>query len=134
MPPPNEMLCSSSERTELNAKRTAEVLAMWSTRADICPLLTSSYSNYMKVLPAPKAEETLTPDRWPNTGEPPFTTYTDDWYGTLDYIMLEASRVQPAAIAELPGVKVVTKETAIPNSTFPSDHLSIVADLRVISA
>lgn len=66
------------------------------------------------------------------TGEPPFTHFVDRYRGTLDYIMVTdegekegASRLGAVSLLEIPTEEEVSKQTALPNDMFSSDHLCI---------
>jgi len=60
---------------------------------------------------------------------PAFTNFTKDFQGTLDYILhtLETVEVRP-----LPSQAECCSETALPNSQHGSDHLPLVATLRLV--
>merc|ERR1711924_466417 len=63
-----------------------------------------------------------------------FTNFVNDFHGTLDYILTSPGL---ASVKRLPGV---SKEElrpdgvqgGLPNDMYPSDHLSIAADLELI--
>jgi hypothetical protein len=58
-------------------------------------------------------------------GEPPFTTYTVEWKGTLDYIFLWGDSLRVEGILDLPDPN--TMEPGIPNEVYPSDHIPLIA-------
>uniref|UniRef100_A0A6B2LCQ0 Endonuclease/exonuclease/phosphatase domain-containing protein n=1 Tax=Arcella intermedia TaxID=1963864 RepID=A0A6B2LCQ0_9EUKA len=66
-----------------------------------------------------------------NTGaHPPFTAYQDKWSGCVDYIWFNTQVVDTLGVIRtnsLPSKSEVTKEIALPNSSFPSDHLPLFA-------
>lgn len=59
--------------------------------------------------------------------EPPYTTCTTDWKGTLDYIFLWGTW-SVTELLSLPAESDV--DSGIPNDVFPSDHVSLLARLR----
>ena len=59
--------------------------------------------------------------------EPPYTTCTSDWKGTLDYILLWGTWNVTDLLSIPPDSDV---DGGIPNDDFPSDHISLVARLR----
>ena len=66
------------------------------------------------------------------TGEPPFTCY-NDWAGTIDYIFQFAGEDQVTLqeLLDLPEESECKKETGLPNELFSSDHLCLMARLRL---
>ena len=64
-------------------------------------------------------------------GEQAFTNYVGGFVAVLDYILHDATLVSVAA-AQAPSVGDVTRQTALPNAQFPSDHLPQVCDLIAI--
>ena len=65
-------------------------------------------------------------------GEPPFTNHTPGFHGTIDYLWHTSSSLRPTAI-----LSPLTKEFAdtaygFPNPHFPSDHISLGAQYRLI--
>lgn len=68
-------------------------------------------------------------------GEPPFTNYTPDFTGTLDYIFVsENSELKPVGLLEIPGPDSPELSGGLPNSSYPSDHLPIGADFEVCTS
>jgi len=59
--------------------------------------------------------------------EPEYTNYTDEFKGTLDYIFFSSESLAVLAISEVDAESHLKQETALPSSTRPSDHLSLVA-------
>jgi len=51
--------------------------------------------------------------------------------GCLDYIMIEPSEMEVVSFGQLPDEELVTVDKALPSQVFPSDHISILADLRI---
>jgi 2',5'-phosphodiesterase len=62
-------------------------------------------------------------------GIPAFTNYVTSFQDTLDYIMVSSKTLQIREVFPLFTVEEVTHEVALPSSTFPSDHISLVCDL-----
>ena len=63
-----------------------------------------------------------------NKKEPQYTNYTDVFNGTLDYIFV-SHHWNVKKVESIPSIPIITKEIAIPNSKFPSDHVPLSADL-----
>jgi 2',5'-phosphodiesterase len=64
-------------------------------------------------------------------GKQEFTNYVGGFVAVLDYILHDATLVSVAA-APAPSVEDVTRQTALPNAQFPSDHVPQVCDLQVM--
>merc|ERR1712194_125498 len=62
-----------------------------------------------------------------NGREAQYTNYTEDFKGTLDYIWFTADSLSVLAISQVDDESQLTQETALPSSTRPSDHVSLVA-------
>lgn len=62
-------------------------------------------------------------------GTPKFTNYTDDFKGCLDYIFCEKD-VKVTQVLPFPSEEELSRNIAIPNQYFPSDHIALVADLK----
>lgn len=70
-----------------------------------------------------------------NGGEPPFTNYTPDFTGTLDYIFLsDSGYLKPVSLLEVPGPESADIIGGLPNHHHPSDHLPIGADFVVLGS
>jgi mRNA deadenylase 3'-5' endonuclease subunit Ccr4 len=104
--------------------------------------LQSAYATYQDLVPPPprrhapgeaaeaEAEDQVIPWR----GEPPFTTLTPSWHGTLDYIFVEADAPTPRARARVLRLLDLPSRASLlpglPNAVaFASDHLALAADL-----
>lgn len=63
---------------------------------------------------------------------PQLTNYTHNFFGTLDYIWTTCDRGLDitAALGGLPP-EVLSKETGLPSSRFPSDHLPVLCQLKL---
>eukprot|EP00933_Yihiella_yeosuensis_P069437 TRINITY_DN7597_c1_g2_i3.p1 TRINITY_DN7597_c1_g2~~TRINITY_DN7597_c1_g2_i3.p1 ORF type:complete len:622 (-),score=103.38 TRINITY_DN7597_c1_g2_i3:190-1974(-) len=59
--------------------------------------------------------------------EAQFTNYTEDFKGTLDYIWFSPDALAVLAISQVDEESQLMQETALPSSTRPSDHVSLVA-------
>lgn len=68
--------------------------------------------------------------------DPDFTHYKVDFNATLDHILMtrktRGGELRFQRQAEMPTLEQVTKEVAMPSSTFPSDHIAMLADLEWI--
>merc|ERR1711971_363723 len=56
-----------------------------------------------------------------------YTNYTEDFKGTLDYIWFTPDALAVLAISQVDDEPQLQQETALPSSTRPSDHVSLVA-------
>lgn len=85
------------------------------------------------------------PDHFPSflTGyptEPKFTHYLDSFVGSLDHIFISQSSnenphgLAPVRSAPMPSTEDATELVAMPSEKFPSDHVSLVADLEFTKA
>ncbi|XP_034481423.1 2',5'-phosphodiesterase 12 [Drosophila innubila] len=63
-------------------------------------------------------------------GTPPFTNYTTLFSACLDYIFYQSDSFDLIQSVPLPTVEQLSQNEAIPSVTFPSDHVSLVADLK----
>lgn len=62
-----------------------------------------------------------------NGQEALYTNYTEDFKGTLDYIWFSENTLAVLAVSQVDEESQLTQETALPSSTRPSDHVSLVA-------
>lgn len=58
--------------------------------------------------------------------EPLFTNYTENFKGTLDYVWFSAETLSLLAISKVDDEEALLDEAALPSSTRPSDHISLV--------
>lgn len=72
-------------------------------------------------------------------GDPEWTNFVSGFRGALDYVWCDTSSdtafgaaMVPVAHAPMPPLEAVTRQTALPNDEFPSDHLPMVADVRFV--
>ncbi|CAB3249897.1 unnamed protein product [Arctia plantaginis] len=63
-------------------------------------------------------------------GTPLYTNFTDGFTECLDYIFYETTNIDVEQVVPLPSVEELRLHTALPSVVFPSDHISLVADLR----
>lgn len=59
--------------------------------------------------------------------EAAFTNFTEEFKGTLDYIFFSSDSLAVLAISQVDDESQLKQETALPSSTRPSDHVSLVA-------
>lgn len=62
-----------------------------------------------------------------NGREAPYTNYTEDFKGTLDYMWFSPEALAVLAISQVDDEPQLSQEIALPSSSKPSDHLSLVA-------
>lgn len=62
---------------------------------------------------------------------PKFTNYSVDFKGTLDHILYNKAKLEVLEFLELPADELIMKETALPSTLFPSDHLRIEAKFYI---
>jgi len=65
-----------------------------------------------------------------NGREAEYTNYTEDFKGTLDYIWYSSDDLVVLAISQVDDEGQLSQETALPSSTRPSDHVSLVATFK----
>merc|ERR1712054_186522 len=65
-----------------------------------------------------------------NGREADYTNYTEDFTGTLDYIWYSSESLVVLAISQVDDESQLAQETALPSSTRPSDHVSLVATFK----
>lgn len=67
----------------------------------------------------------------PKWQEPKFTNQTKDFKGTLDYILYTTDSLVPVGLLELPEEGEVKKPNGgVPNETWSSDHIALMAELQ----
>ncbi|KAH8241525.1 hypothetical protein KR026_010129 [Drosophila bipectinata] len=64
-------------------------------------------------------------------GTPPFTNFTTLFSGCLDYIYYQKDRFEVMQTVPLPSEAELRENTAIPSSVCPSDHVALIADLKI---
>lgn len=68
-------------------------------------------------------------------GEPEFTNRTHKFEGTLDYIWHDLEQVETVAVERLPtAAELRARQGSLPDPEMPSDHLPLVAKLRLKEA
>uniref|UniRef100_A0A7S4LJ36 Endonuclease/exonuclease/phosphatase domain-containing protein n=1 Tax=Eutreptiella gymnastica TaxID=73025 RepID=A0A7S4LJ36_9EUGL len=63
--------------------------------------------------------------------EPEYTNLVGGFEGVLDYIFFHPGRLEAIHALPVPPRAVVEQNTALPSPIFPSDHVAVVADLRL---
>jgi CCR4-NOT transcription complex subunit 6 len=66
-------------------------------------------------------------------GEPKYTNYTANFVGVLDYIFFTKQNLIVSSVVDVSAEKEVSSQTAIPNPQFPSDHVSLIAEIQWIN-
>lgn len=64
-------------------------------------------------------------------GTPQYTNYTPEFSGCLDYIFYEKDKFEVEQIIPMPSKEELTLHTGLPSVVFPSDHISLCADLKL---
>lgn len=64
-------------------------------------------------------------------GTPEYTNYTVEFSGCLDYIYYQTERLEVEQVIPMPSNEEITLHIAIPSVVFPSDHISLCADLKL---
>jgi len=66
--------------------------------------------------------------------EPKYTNYTAHYSGVLDYIWVTQNNINAISVLDIPEEKTLRGEddTFMPNSCFPSDHVSLCLDLHIL--
>eukprot|EP01137_Pigoraptor_chileana_P024161 Opistho-2@91637 len=64
-------------------------------------------------------------------GELPFTDFTFEFTGVIDYIWYTADRMAPSGLLGALNDDFVGKFLGCPNAHFPSDHIPLVSDMRI---
>lgn len=71
--------------------------------------------------------------------EPPFTNYTHNFVGVLDYIWYGVDSVVPTAVMEIPDIRLLFGKEAetdsidgIPNAQWSSDHVALLAEFQLL--
>ena len=65
--------------------------------------------------------------------EAPWTNYVRTYRGHLDYLWVDRALATVVAALPLPSVTDITRETALPSTRYPSDHLPVAFDLRFVT-
>uniref|UniRef100_A0A1Y1MGS2 Endonuclease/exonuclease/phosphatase domain-containing protein n=1 Tax=Photinus pyralis TaxID=7054 RepID=A0A1Y1MGS2_PHOPY len=64
-------------------------------------------------------------------GTPKYTNYTEEFKGCLDYIFYDRGSFTVLDCVPLPSEEILAEKVALPNDVFPSDHLALIANLRL---
>jgi CCR4-NOT transcription complex subunit 6 len=62
--------------------------------------------------------------------EPPYTNFTTNFVGTLDYIWYTMDRLSVGGLLEMVDDRLVQEQTALPSPLFSSDHVPLLAELH----
>lgn len=65
-------------------------------------------------------------------GTPKYTNFTVGFKDCLDYIYCEKNNFEVKQVIPLPSDEELTANQAIPSVLFPSDHIALVADLKLL--
>ena len=64
--------------------------------------------------------------------EPPYTNYTGNFKGVLDYVWFSAPHIRPLAVAPVPTAEDIMKcGIALPNVQSSSDHIMLLCDIQL---
>ncbi|CAH0546185.1 unnamed protein product [Brassicogethes aeneus] len=63
-------------------------------------------------------------------GTPKYTNFTAGFADCLDYIFYEKTNLSVTQVVPFPSDEELQQNTALPSITFPSDHVSLIADLK----
>ncbi|XP_018394353.1 PREDICTED: 2',5'-phosphodiesterase 12 [Cyphomyrmex costatus] len=64
-------------------------------------------------------------------GTPDYTNYTPEFSACLDYIFYERDKFEVEQVIPMPSKEELTLHTGLPSVVFPSDHISLCADLKL---
>ncbi|XP_011702462.1 PREDICTED: 2',5'-phosphodiesterase 12 isoform X1 [Wasmannia auropunctata] len=64
-------------------------------------------------------------------GTPEYTNYTPEFSACLDYIFYEKDKFEVEQVVPMPSKEELTLNTGLPSVVFPSDHISLCADLKL---
>lgn len=65
-------------------------------------------------------------------GHPDFTAYTEEFSGTLDYIIYSSKHFSVTQVLNVPTHDPEVKSAKLPNKTYPSDHFKIASRFKLI--
>ncbi|KZC13699.1 2',5'-phosphodiesterase 12 [Dufourea novaeangliae] len=63
-------------------------------------------------------------------GTPEYTNYTANFSGCLDYIFYQNDYLEVEQVIPMPSKEELSLHTGLPSVVFPSDHISLCADLK----
>ncbi|CAM9566192.1 unnamed protein product [Ectocarpus sp. 12 AP-2014] len=64
--------------------------------------------------------------------EPPYTNYTGNFKGVLDYVWFSSPHIRPLAVAPVPTAEDIMKcGVALPNVQSSSDHIMLLCDVQL---
>lgn len=64
-------------------------------------------------------------------GTPEYTNYTPLFADCLDYIFYEKDKFEVEQVVPMPSKEELTLHDGLPSIVFPSDHISLCADLKL---
>jgi mRNA deadenylase 3'-5' endonuclease subunit Ccr4 len=67
-----------------------------------------------------------------SAGFPEFTNYTAGFKDLLDYIYIDGNDFEVVRVAPFPTPDELDEFKALPSKVFPSDHLAVAVDLKLI--
>lgn len=62
-----------------------------------------------------------------------YTNYTRDFKGIIDYMFYDFTTLQVVEKERLPDEKELSREVALPNSKYPSDHVPLTCTLAFVN-
>ena len=65
-------------------------------------------------------------------GFPKYTNYTLGFKDCLDYIWLEKAKFEVTQVVPFPSEEELALYSALPNIVFPSDHIALVVDVKLL--
>jgi len=89
--------------------------------------LKSAYETYKKV----DEDSKLTEIEKMIKGHPEYTNFTNNFKGCLDYILYDYRLLKIRKLLPIPDKEICLKETALPNTQFPSDHIRLEAEFLI---
>jgi len=119
------LICGDFNSTPESA--VYEYLRRGSVRADHDDLRNDPCGLMKQLLPLRHSLPMATAYETCNGREAQYTNYTEDFKGTLDYIWFSPDALAVLAISQVDDEPQLAQETALPSSTRPSDHVSLVA-------
>ena len=63
-------------------------------------------------------------------GYPAYSNYTPTFKHLLDYVMVQREHFEVLRVAPFPTEEVLSEFVALPSAVIPSDHISILVDLK----
>lgn len=63
-------------------------------------------------------------------GIPPYTNFTEEFQGCLDYIFYSKNSLEVTDVVPMPSHEKVIAQIGLPSEYFPSDHIALVCTLK----